>query len=252
MRSVDLCHHFTTVCIIPARYGSTRLPAKMLREIDGVPLIVWTYRNALDSGAFDAVIVAADDLRIRDAVVAHGGRAVMTSAHHQSGTDRIHEAAATLDCKYLVNLQGDEPNLPHGLLRDFTAALQGMDGFSLLTTVSDATLEEMSNPNVVKVVLTVGNEALYFSRSPIPFGRDGVPDVRYRHTGLYGFSKEGLDRFCALPQGRLEAIEKLEQLRALEHGMKIRCLVRQYRSLGIDTLEDFSAFETWVRQRRME
>ncbi|MBN1984109.1 MAG: 3-deoxy-manno-octulosonate cytidylyltransferase [Chitinivibrionales bacterium] len=229
------------VCIIPARYGSTRLEGKMLRTIRQVPLIVWTMRRAVDSGAFDAVYVATDDKRIYDTVRDFGGEAIMTSANHRSGTDRVCEAATQLNCQYVVNLQGDEPLFPLWLLVEFSRKLTTIDTLSLLTCVSDATLVELHNPNVVKAVLSIQQQALYFSRSAIPFSRDGTPAQRYKHSGIYGFSLQALRHFCSLPQGVLERVECLEQLRALEHGMPIHCLVRQYESISIDTQEDYEA-----------
>jgi 3-deoxy-manno-octulosonate cytidylyltransferase (CMP-KDO synthetase) len=224
-----------------------RLPGKPLLEIKGLPLVMWAFNRARDSGAFSDVAVATDDQRIYDAVRRHGGEVVMTSPAHASGTDRVNEAAAALGADFVVNLQGDEPLVPVELLVDFCRELVRLDEKSLLTIVSNATIEEMSDPNVVKAVLAGDGRALYFSRSPIPYtGRSEDIKAGYRHIGIYGFSKESLSRFCGLPQGYLERIEKLEQLRALEAGMTIRCLTREYRGIGIDTPADLEAFRRLV------
>lgn len=230
------------VCIIPARFASTRLPGKPLIAVKGKPLIMWTYERAMASGAFDEVYVATDDERILGAVEQGGGRAVMTRSSHVSGTDRICEAMQGLDCGYIVNLQGDEPLVPIDLLQEFSTQTKALDTLSLLTCVTYATIEEMHDPNVVKAVLSARGDALYFSRSPIPFARDGALVRPYKHIGMYGFSRESLERFCSQPVGTLEQIEKLEQLRALEYGMNIRCLVRDYHCIGVDTPQDLETF----------
>jgi 3-deoxy-manno-octulosonate cytidylyltransferase (CMP-KDO synthetase) len=230
------------VCVIPARYGSTRLPGKPLLEVKGLPLIMWAYNQAVKAGVFDTVIVATDDQRIQHSVEAHGGQSVLTSRNHKTGTDRVREAIANIDCEYVVNIQGDEPDIPVHILRDFRKNLTRLNEESLLTCVSNATIEDMENPNVVKVVLAANGEALYFSRCAIPYHRDTRRKYGYRHAGIYGFTRGGIAKFCGLRQGALEQVEMLEQLRALEAGMKIICLVRTYTSTGIDTLDDLEAF----------
>ncbi len=234
------------VCIIPARYGSTRLPGKPLIQIKGVPLIMWTYRQAVESQAFDAIYVATDDTRIRDTVNTHGGEALMTSPDHTSGTDRVHEAMQNIPGDYVVNIQGDEPQIPIDMLKVFAEDLEKLDNFSLLTCVTNATIEDMHNSNVVKAVLNARQEALYFSRAPIPHGRDDTQYTGYKHIGIYGFSRESLEKFCSFEQGRLERVEKLEQLRALEYGMTIHCLINDYSGIGIDTKEDLDTFRLTV------
>ncbi len=230
-------------CIIPARYGSTRLPGKPLVEIDGLPLVMWVYSCAKKAKVFDRIVVATDDRRIAETVERHGGEAMMTDAGHRSGTDRIFEVSGRIPCGYFVNLQGDEPQVPASLLADFCAAVRRLDDFTLLTVVSHATIKEIDNPNVVKAVLDAGGGALYFSRSPIPYDRDKTGSaVFFRHRGIYGFSRKGLERYCTFPEGTLERREKLEQLRALEFGMRIKCLIRDYESAGIDTPDDLAAF----------
>jgi len=230
------------LCAIPARYHSTRLPGKPIIEIKGLPLVMWVYNRAVESGAFSSVCVATDDQRIYDVVMRHGGKAEMTAAHHQSGTDRIWEVVQRDPCDYIVNLQGDEPDVPAAFLRDFSAHLTDIDNNSLLTSLTYATIIEASNPHAVKAVVNAKGEALYFSRSRIPFDRGDQGPV-FKHTGIYGFTRAGLQKFCNLPRGELEKRESLEQLRALEHGMRIVCRVSEYRAHGIDTPEDLAAFE---------
>jgi 3-deoxy-manno-octulosonate cytidylyltransferase (CMP-KDO synthetase) len=243
--------HRRILCVIPARYGSTRLPGKPLREINGLPLVMWVYNSAQRARCFDKIVVATDDRRIRDAVERHRGLAVMTSPGHKSGTDRVFEVARKEKYGFIVNLQGDEPEIPAGLLRRFAAALLKLNNNSLLTTVSHATIKHVENPNAVKVVLDAEGKALYFSRSPVPYDRRKKgPTTFLRHAGIYGFSREGLRRYCAFPEGTLERREGLEQLRALEFGMSIRCLVYDFESSGIDTPQDLAAFRRRSKARR--
>ena len=235
------------LCVIPARYGSTRFPGKPIIEVKGLPLVMWTYNRALTSGVFGKVCVATDDLRIVDAVERNGGTAVMTAANHASGTDRVCEAArAWPQFEYVVNLQGDEPLVPAGLLTDLCHNIRRIDDNSLLTCVSYATIDERDNPNVVKAVINLRGEALYFSRSPIPFDREGAGGTILKHIGVYAFTKQSLEYFCGLPCGELEQREKLEQLRALEHGMKIMCFSFKYNGVGIDTPDDVEKFKRLV------
>lgn len=229
--------------MIPARYGSTRLPGKPLLEINGLPLVMWVYNCAKKAGCFDKIVVATDDKRIVDAVERHGGLAVMTSSGHTRGTDRVFEAAQKEKYGYLVNIQGDEPEIPASVLNSFVAAMQVIDNNTLLTIASHATISEIENPNVVKVVLDAEERALYFSRSVIPYEREkSGTGVFLKHKGIYGFTRKGLERYCSFPEGTLERRESLEQLRALEFGMRIKCCVLDFESFSIDTPEDFAAF----------
>jgi 3-deoxy-manno-octulosonate cytidylyltransferase (CMP-KDO synthetase) len=232
----------SVLCVIPARYASTRLPGKPLAEIQGLPLVMWAYNSAANAGVFDKVVIATDDTRILDSVEKHGGCAMMTSPTHARGTDRIYEVAQKESCGFVVNLQGDEPQMPAEVIRLFVGELKKCDDNTLLTIASHATISEKGNPNAVKVVLNAAGEALYFSRLPIPYDVGNSVGVHFRHKGIYGFTQGGLRRYCAFPEGELERRESLEQLRALEHGMKIRCIVRDFESAGIDTPEDLAAF----------
>ncbi len=234
------------LCVIPARYGSTRLPGKPLLMFKNLPLVMWSYKRAVQSGAFDMVCVATDDRRIHEAVRRYGGNSMLTSPRHASGTDRTSEAAKKFGHRYVVNLQGDEPLIPRSLIRQFAEKLATLDDNSLLTCVSYATIQERDNPNVVKVVLNKRDEALYFSRAPIPFDRDGGGATIFAHWGIYGFTARSLERFCSYPLGELEKREKLEQLRALENGMRIVCVKTRERCGGIDTPQDADAFRKSV------
>jgi 3-deoxy-manno-octulosonate cytidylyltransferase (CMP-KDO synthetase) len=234
------------LCVIPARYGSTRLPGKPLMMFKNLPLVMWCYKRAAQSGAFDMVCVATDDRRVHETVRKFGGEAVLTSPRHASGTDRVNEVAKKFDFPYVVNLQGDEPLISRALITQFVRKLTLLDDNSLLTCVSYATIEGRDDPNVVKAVLNRMDEALYFSRAPIPFDRDGGGKTIFAHWGVYGFTAQSLARFCSFPRGELEKREKLEQLRALENGMRIVCLTTRERCGGIDTPQDAEAFRKSV------
>jgi 3-deoxy-manno-octulosonate cytidylyltransferase (CMP-KDO synthetase) len=237
-------------CIIPARYASTRLPGKPLIMIDGVTLIMRVHDRVAGSKAFDDVIVATDDRRIFNTVLSGGGRAVMTSEKHASGTDRVFEAVRNMACDYIVNVQGDEPDIPLRLLKDFASEVRTLDDNTLLTCATNATIKEIQNPNAVKVVRAANGDALYFSRCAIPYYRNSGKRSYFRHIGIYGYTRMGIRRFCSLPQGILEKAESLEQLRALEGGMRIRCLVRQYHGTGIDTPQDLENFRKMLAKQK--
>jgi 3-deoxy-manno-octulosonate cytidylyltransferase (CMP-KDO synthetase) len=229
--------------VIPARLGASRLPDKPLVEIAGRPLVVHAWANAVKAGAAE-VIVAADDARICEVVERAGGRAMMTSPTHASGTDRLAEVATTRgwpDDAVVVNLQGDEPMIPGALLGDLADALSahGEAGIATMATpIRDA--EDVGKPSVVKVVIDRHGYALYFSRAPIPFDRDGVGDVpRLRHLGLYAYRVGTLRALHAAPRGAYERAESLEQLRALELGIRIHVtVVDEAPPHGVDTEED--------------
>jgi 3-deoxy-manno-octulosonate cytidylyltransferase (CMP-KDO synthetase) len=219
--------------------------------VKGLPLVMWAYNNAVAAKVFAAVCVATDDVRIDETVRRFGGVSCMTSGSHASGTDRVAEAAGKFDFRYIVNLQGDEPCTPPDLLAAFAATLDKLDDNSLLTCVSNATMKDKENPNVVKVVCAANGEALYFSRAPIPYDRDARDGRKQAgilvHWGMYGFTAQSLKRFCSFPAGTLEMREKLEQLRALENGMRIVCHMTEYAyGCGIDTPEDLDAFRKRV------
>ena len=209
-------------------------------------MIEHVYRRAAAATTVSRVIVATDDRRIADAVAAFGGDAVMTSPSHQSGTDRLAEVAATLDCDLVVNVQGDEPLLApetiDAAVAPFTSATASADPATLeMSTLRRRILDpaERQNPNVTKVVVDRDGFALYFSRAPIPFTRAGQPEATaWAHIGLYVYRRETLLRIAALPQSALERAEALEQLRALEHGIRIRAIETTHDTIGVDTRED--------------
>ncbi len=227
------------IAMIPARYASTRLPGKPLLAETGRPLIAHVIEQVARARHIQRVVVATDDERIRQAATGAGAVAVMTSPDHARGTDRVLEAAGHYPHRLVVNLQGDEPRIPPDVLRGFAETLRSqIDDNCLLTCATNATIEEKNQPDVVKVVLNGRGDALYFSRAPIPYDCHGSRTTFLKHGGIYGFTREGLRRFCSFGQAPLEKLEKLEQLRALENGMRIRCIVRDYESLGVDTEED--------------
>jgi len=248
--------------IIPARYGSTRLPGKPLLEIAGQPMIKHVFDRAIASGASE-VVVATDDQRIADTVKAFGGQPVMTSKTHISGTDRLAEVIETLrwnDTQIVVNLQGDEPLMEPLLIRQVAASLSDHPEAGMSTValpISDK--KEIFNPNVVKVVLAKNGHALYFSRAAIPWIRDvyrqaGETDIPdgipiYRHLGLYAYRVETLKRITAMSVCAIEEAESLEQLRALWHGIKIHVSISNTTAvLGVDTAEDLQLVEKLLTQ----
>jgi 3-deoxy-manno-octulosonate cytidylyltransferase (CMP-KDO synthetase) len=238
--AVDSAVPLQIVAVIPARFASTRLPGKPLADIDGRPMIEHVYRRAAASTAVSRVIVATDDLRIAGVVTGFGGEVRLTSPDHVSGTDRLAEVAASLDCDVVVNVQGDEPLLDP---RAIAEAVAPFDDRSISMTTLYRRIEspgELSDPNVVKVVVDRAGFALYFSRAPIPHVRDprgGWPPL-YRHIGLYAYRRTALMVLASLEPTPLERAESLEQLRALEHGIRIKTVETSYDSLGVDTLED--------------
>ncbi len=225
--------------IIPARYQSQRFPGKPLALLNNKPIIIHVYESVMQTGLFDFVAVATDDDRIKDTVVKAGGNVIMTSSSHQSGTDRIHEASSSLDADVIINVQGDEPFINIDPLRKLVECFrkESVQIASLMHVIKKE--EEIFNPNIVKVVTDDYDNALYFSRSPIPYNRDKINDVEYwKHIGVYGYTIEALNAFISFPQSQLELIEKLEQLRFLSNGYKIRMIKSEYRGFGIDTPED--------------
>jgi 3-deoxy-manno-octulosonate cytidylyltransferase (CMP-KDO synthetase) len=232
----------SVIAIIPARYDSSRLPGKALAEIDGVPMIVRVWQRTRQARSLERVIVATDDDQIALAVREAGGEAEMTASTHQSGTDRIAEVAGRIHADVYLNVQGDQPFIaPQDL--DALAAPMLADPSLAMATLATPIIddEEWYNPNKVKVVCDARGDALYFSRSPIPFARDGGrPDIALRHIGVYGYRREFLLAFAALEPGVLEQLEKLEQLRALERGYRIRVVASIAPSLEVDTPADLA------------
>ncbi len=237
-----------TAAVIPAHFASTRFPGKVLAELCGKPMIQWVYEKGTASIA-DEVLIAADDQRVVDAVEAFGGKVVMTSPEHPSGTDRIHEAAAGLDCDIIINIQGDEPLIPVEVINDLITLMQVNPEIQMSTVGVPAARELLGDPNKVKVVVDNFDFALYFSRSLIPFLREGGLDTpALLHWGIYAYRKDVLQKFVSLPESRLEVCEKLEQLRALENGIKIYVMRSPLESIGVDTPEDLQVAELKLRE----
>jgi 3-deoxy-manno-octulosonate cytidylyltransferase (CMP-KDO synthetase) len=238
---VDSVLPLNIVAVIPARYASTRLPGKLLADIDGRPMIEHVYRRASASPLLSQVIVATDDLRIATRANEFGAKVRLTKATHQTGTDRLAEVAATLDCDVVVNVQGDEPLLDPGAISELVGPFmtdRSVQITTLYRRINQAA--ELTNPNITKVVVDRGGFALYFSRAPIPYMRDprgGWPPM-YRHIGLYAYRRSALMVLAALEPTPLERAESLEQLRALEHGIRIKAVESRYESFGVDTPDD--------------
>ena len=238
-----------TAVVIPARFASVRLPGKPLLSETGKPLIQHVYEQARKARMPDEVVVATDDRRIFAAVRAFGGRVMMTAEKHASGTDRVAEAARALPHEYLVNVQGDEPEIDPALIDRVAKALKEDRRADWVTVARPCRgTPAIEAPSLVKVVVDRDGYALYFSRAVIPHARGrGTPAQARLHVGIYGFRREALLRFAQLPPSPLELTEKLEQLRALEHGMRIRVLETRRASRSIDTPEDYRRF---VRRHR--
>jgi 3-deoxy-manno-octulosonate cytidylyltransferase (CMP-KDO synthetase) len=231
----------TAVALIPARYQSTRLPGKALADIAGRPMIEHVYRRASAARTVTAVIVATDDERIAAVVRGFGGDVRMTSAAHQSGTDRLAEVARGLDCGLVVNVQGDEPLIEPAMIDEAVSAFAGdpQIEMSSLRRRLEPGSADLQDPNVTKVVVDRNGRALYFSRAPIPFVRAGSPPApAWRHVGLYVYRRDVLLALAAFPPTALERAEGLEQLRALEHGIGIAVVETSFDSIGVDTPQD--------------
>ena len=233
------------IAVIPARYASSRFPGKPLALIAGVSMIQRCYENTRKCNRFDQVIVATDDQRIYDHVTSFGGKAVMTSPNHQTGTDRIAEAIQGIDAELIINVQGDEPMIPVDVLdRLIDAMIESKADMGTAAVPFDEAGADPNSPNAVKVVVDKRGFALYFSRSLIPFPRQGgIPVEPMLHWGLYAYTRDFLQQFVKWPQSPLEMCEKLEQLRALENGARIMVIKAHHRSIGVDTPEDLAMAE---------
>ncbi len=232
--------------VIPVRYDSKRFPGKALALILGKPMIQWVYEGVRQARLVDRVIIATDDRRIFEAGKGFEAETVMTSKDHGSGTERIAEVAQNIDNNIIINIQGDEPMVIGGLVDDLVEALQDavIPMGSLMTRVDDLGL--IDDPNMVKVVVDKEGYALYFSRSPLPYR---PADFFYLHVGIYGFQRDFLLRFPGLQPSRLEGIEKLEQLRVLENGFRIRMIEVSHPALSVDSPQDIIRVEEILRER---
>ena len=238
----------TILGIIPARYASTRFPAKALTDIGGKSMIRRVVEQARQAKSLTRVVVATDDTRIHDHVVNFGGEVVMTSPHHQNGTDRCQEARQQIggDVDYVVNIQGDEPFIQPAQIDRLAAVLDGQTELAtLVKRITDPAV--LQNPNSPKVVINAAGEALYFSRQAIPYQRDRPIETwldhqpYYKHIGLYAYRADVLAHITQLPPSSLERAEALEQLRWLENGFRIQTVATDLETIGIDTLEDLAA-----------
>lgn len=243
-----------TAIIIPARYGSSRLEGKPLLKVAGKPVIQWVYEKAMQSKLADTIIVATDDERIYDAVKAFGGEVEMTSINHKCGSDRIKEVVLRHpELDYIVNLQGDEPLIEPSAIDEVIKNVKEDNLADISTLVRVLNEEkEINNPNLVKCVRDNNGFALYFSRSKIPYERNPISGNFYGHLGIYGYKRDALIKMTSLPQTPLEKTESLEQLRALENGMKIITSIVDFVPVGIDTAEDLEKFKSIVEARMCE
>ena len=240
-----------TLVAIPARWGSTRFPGKSLHLIAGKPLVQHVWERCQECREIDEVIIATDDTRILEEAASFGAKAVLTSPDHPSGTDRIAEAARSFpDHQTIINVQGDEPLISPSLIDELALVLRREPQVSMITAAAPIHEEsQVADPNIVKVVFDVNGDSLYFSRSPLPFVRNAQAGIRhYRHLGIYGFQRSFLYQFVAWPPSGLEMTESLEQLRALENGARLRVVLTDELSPGVDTPEQADAIEEHLKK----
>ncbi|OIO39310.1 MAG: 3-deoxy-manno-octulosonate cytidylyltransferase [Candidatus Omnitrophica bacterium CG1_02_49_16] len=228
--------------VIPARYGSTRFEGKVLKDLCGKPVIQHVYERAKRAKMLDDLIIAADDDRIIKTVEGFGGKVVFTSKGHSTGTDRLTEVVNAIDVRIVVNIQGDEPLINPLVIDDLVQTMKNDPQIVMATVVKKSySMEEFQCPDVVKAVVSDDNFALYFSRSPIPaLLKPGPERYFYKHIGIYAYNKDFLFTFKKLPVSYLETHERLEQLRALEHGYRIKTIETQFETVGVDTPEDLA------------
>ena len=238
------------IAMIPARYAASRFPAKLMQDLGGKPVILRTYEAALNTNLFDDVYVVTDSKIIFDVISAAGGKAIMSIKEHECGSDRIAEAVESMDVDIIVNVQGDEPFTEKESLSSVLNVFdqdpnKEIDLASLMVKITD--WDEISNPNTVKVIVDTNNFALYFSRSPIPYPRaKDVGSIYYKHKGIYAFRKRALMDFQRLPMLQLEATEKIEAIRYLEYGKKLKMVETNITGIEIDTPEDLErAQKAW-------
>jgi len=240
--------------VIPSRWGSTRFPGKSLAMIGTKPLVVWVIERARQATRLDEILVATDDDRIADVARSAGAAVAMTRSDHPSGTDRIAEAIQRVNAEVIVNIQGDEPLIDPALIDQVASVLSETDEWDMATAASPIqTTDELHNPDVVKVVRTLSGQALYFSRAPIPFVRGGSTPfaptgTHLRHIGLYGYQRSFLERLVKEPPGELEKLEKLEQLRALALGCRMKVLDGSASGIGVDSPADIPKAEALLRK----
>lgn len=240
------------LCVIPARYASTRLPGKPLAMIDGKPMIERVYSQVSTAKLIDKIIVATDNILVEQAVKSFGGNVMMTKENHQSGTDRLAEVAEQFsDYDILINVQGDEPLITAEIIDKLAAGMLEEQSLPMATLKTSASGEELHNPAVVKVVTDKNDYALYFSRSLLPYPRNEVTEKPFtKHIGIYAYRRDFLLEFSQMAPTFLEKTESLEQLRALENGHKIKVFLVDYQGFGIDTPEDLVTVNKIWRERK--
>jgi 3-deoxy-manno-octulosonate cytidylyltransferase (CMP-KDO synthetase) len=240
--------------VIPARYGSSRFPGKVLADLAGKPMIQWVYEQSLKSKTLDQLFIATDENRVLKTVEKFGGNAVMTRADHQSGTDRIAEAVQEIETDIVVNIQGDQPLLDPKMIDEAVQPMLEDTTIQMSTIKTKISEEDYNDPAVVKVVVDENDFALYFSRSLIPYSRDNVAANVYEHVGLYVYRKEFLLKISKLTQTYLEKVEMLEQLRVMEKGYKIKVVEtksKQAAGVSVDTPEDLAKVEKMVSEMNL-
>ena len=244
------------VALIPARLGATRFPSKLLAPIKGKSVIARTYASAVNTGLFDEVVVVTDSEEIEHEIRRHNGKAVRSKGEYESGTDRIAEVAAEMDADIFVNVQGDEPFVQREPLEKLLQVFYGADGNDVQVASLVQELKEpelIADPNYVKVALDMKNNAIFFSRSVIPYARNTEVDIiYYEHIGVYAFRKKALMSFTMWPQTPLESAEKIECLRFLEHGVPMRMVVSSYMGVEIDTPTDITRAEVLMEKMGWE
>ena len=241
--------------VIPARYSSRRFKAKVLADLNGKPMIQHVYERAQKSRRLNDLIIAADDERILQAARGFGAKVILTSPDHACGSDRIAEAVESLPCEIIVNIQGDEPLIDPATIDRLALTVQEDDACQMATVIKIIRQEkDLNDPNVVKVVVDQSKNALYFSRSLIPFDRDRSGDpsrIYYKHLGIYAYRKQFLLTFVQLPKSYLEKIEQLEQLRALEAGYKIKTVLTDVETIAVDTPADLQRVKEFLRKNEI-
>jgi 3-deoxy-manno-octulosonate cytidylyltransferase (CMP-KDO synthetase) len=241
-----------TAAVIPARYDSKRFPAKALAEINGKAMVVRVMEAVKKSDLIEEVIVATDDIRIKQLVEAAGGKAVMTSQDHNTGTDRIAEAAAAIDTELIVNVQGDEPLIKAETIAEALRPFKTDPDLKMSTLRRKLKVEDADNPDIVKVIVDKDDNALYFSRAALPFYRDADSAEKnyYQHIGLYVYRKDFLLEYSAMESTPMEQAESLEQLRVLENGYKIKVIETEAKLIGVDREEDIALVEKELKKRK--
>lgn len=240
------------VAVIPARYAATRFPGKLMQVLGNTTVISQTYKNTVATGLFDEVLVATDNAVIFDEIISQGGNAFMSKKTHESGSDRIAEAIINIDADVVVNVQGDEPFIHPQSLKDLIQVFSSPEVKVASMMHEIHSKDDINNPNIVKVVVDNENFAIYFSRSVIPFNRNNDFPITYqRHIGVYAYRKSMLLQFVQWPLSVLEQIEKLEQLRYLENGVKIKMVSTSFTGIGIDTPEDLEKAKAYIEKNKL-